>query len=89
MQDDDGRLVEAIARAIKERCDRSPTGYPGEDALARAALSAIEREGWKVVPVEPTEEMVTAMHSEVDDLGRHFHRILYRAALSASPKQGK
>ena len=41
------------------------------------------------MPVEPTEEMVTAMHSEVDDLGRHFHRILYRAALSASPKQGK
>jgi hypothetical protein len=63
------KLVEAIAREI------APLAWAAlgmADTLAQknrrtaslkhaaAALSAIEREGWKVVPVEPTMDMCRA-----------------------------
>jgi hypothetical protein len=55
------KLVEAGARAICELYGQSPSfNWRKHEGAVRAALAAIEREGWKVVPVEPTEEMIEA-----------------------------
>lgn len=60
-----------------------------EDAakLVRAALSAIERSGFKVVPVEPEAGRLDAMQ-QACPVGRHYLRIWWKAGVSASPKQG-
>lgn len=49
---------------------------------ARRALSAIEEAGYKIVPVEPTEEMLKA--SSRSDANRAG--VYYRAMLAAAPK---
>jgi hypothetical protein len=51
---------------------------------AEAALAAIRKAGWAVVPVEPTEEMFDAMHAS----SAHGHGIvaLYRAMIAAAPE---
>lgn len=99
MQDDDGRLVEAAVRGMMGAEEWS-TFWSSEDAakLVRVALSAIEREGWKVVPVEPTQEMreagaAAAMKPRMhvghtrSDMGMTV-AIGYAAMLSAAPKRG-
>jgi hypothetical protein len=90
-------LVEKIARAMAAY-EHKTGGYPAWDDLsskeveyylgkARSVLSCIEEEGMVVVPREPEEARIDAMQAEVDDLGRHYHRILYRAAITFSPKK--
>lgn len=55
--------VEIAARAIAERRDawlqgeRTPHPYIDD---ATAALATLEREGWVVVPIRPTETMAIA-----------------------------
>ncbi len=59
----------------------------------RAALSAAEKagsvgEGWKLVPVEPTDGMVSEGFQSVNMIGRSWNQTLtiaYRAMLAASP----
>lgn len=61
---------------------------------ARAALSAIEAAGWRVVPVEPTQEMIEAgLEGEVvrDSSGTSWRSptaYVYSAMLSAAPRIG-
>ena len=54
-------------------------------SLRPADLAALLPEGWKVVPVEPTEEMVMAGQSV--SLPRPFG-VVYRAMLAAAPAPG-
>lgn len=86
-------LIEAIARALKEHFPLLSHSYARE--LARAALLAIETEGFVVVPVEPTEEMKAEGSSAVYDCyslepGEGFDEppapAVYAAMLSARPK---
>ena len=62
---------------------------------ARAALSAIEAAGWRVVPVEPTQEMIEAgLEGEVvrDSSGTSWRSptaYVYSAMLSAAPRIGE
>jgi hypothetical protein len=101
MQDDDGRLVEAIAKAIccpngchivriNERAETAqhydspwPCCWQQKVETVAAALCAIEREGWKVVPVEPTEEMVQATPRAMSE---GTTREAWTAMLDAAPK---
>lgn len=58
----------------------------------RAALAAAEREGWRLVPVEPTEDMKAAGEIEIDRDGYgtflwpNEALDVYRAMLAASPE---
>lgn len=64
------KLVEAIRDAVHAALNNAPYPWQHERAdacklsehVATSVLAAIEREGWKVVPVEPTEEMLKAGH---------------------------
>ncbi len=50
------KLVEAMARAIRAQKDNARS----VEDQAEAAINAVEGTGWKLVPVEPTEEMTEA-----------------------------
>jgi len=62
-----------------------------DEALAavRAALSRLSAvpEGWKLVPVEPTDEMEIAAENDYEKAHSHFPnwKQAYRAMLSAAP----
>ena len=62
------------------------------DRAMRAALAAAEREGWRLVPVEPTEDMKAAGEIEIDRDGYgtflwpNEALDVYRAMLAASPE---
>lgn len=63
-------LVETVARAIKYglSVSVSPFGDPlveDHDDAARAAIAAIEGAGYRIVPVEPTEQMISDGKSEL------------------------
>lgn len=83
-----------------ERADRSvglPEGYslglsPMAYAAARHALSAmaaVQSGEWKLVPVEPTKEMIDEIDSRCDLVGEEMSLDLiqsnYKAMLNASP----
>lgn len=55
------KMVEVMAVALKAHF-----GSPHFDDAAEAALTALEEEGWAVVPVEPTKEMVEAGDEAMD-----------------------
>ena len=79
-------VIKAMSRAAMARS-------PGDvDDLIRAALAAAEREGWRLVPVEPTEDMKAAGEIEIDRDGYgtflwpNEALDVYRAMLAASPE---
>jgi hypothetical protein len=58
---------------------------------ARAALLAIEANGHRVVPVEPTKAMIEAVYDPGDGesssgIGRSEARYIWAAMLAAAPK---
>lgn len=60
--------------------------------IAKVAISAIEAAGWRVVPVEPTEEMIR--HGQhMSTAARYFSppelTELYAGMLSAAPRIGE
>ncbi len=102
---DTDALVEAVAKAIQDTTCRVisedslgvvATSLPDDECVnaARAALSAIEAAGWRVVPVEPTQEMIEAgLEGEVvrDSSGTSWRSptaYVYSAMLSAAPRIG-
>lgn len=54
----------------------------------RAAIAAVEAEGWQLVPVEPTAEMVEAGFLSLGkgEDASVLERDVYRAMLAAAPK---
>ena len=86
---DADKLIEAVARAIHDGLGGNGwayTNYGGDELktnkseleeAARAALSAIEAEGWAVVPMEPTDAMMFDSAGSRQD---------YRAMLYARPR---
>lgn len=89
-------LIEAVAKAMFAR-DMPSSDWDDkydEDVRepyrknARAALAAIEAQGYRVVPVEPTNAMVDAMYAldKVDDRWPACADDIWRAMLSAAPK---
>ncbi|WP_283419225.1 hypothetical protein [Sphingopyxis sp. Geo48] len=54
-------VVETIARAMQES-DAWPVVFaPGSaESLARSAITALEANGYAIVPIEPTDEMISA-----------------------------
>lgn len=56
--------------------------------IAKVALSAIESAGYRVVPVEPTEEMAEKARNAIYDSApsKSRARSVYAAMLSAAPK---
>lgn len=99
-------LIETVARAI---WDAERNTLPAlfshkfsdcelSQILARAALSAIEAAGYRVVPLEPTDEMCMAAHQRTAGwlhLDRHGAgltqalmkaNLRYKAMLAAAPK---
>jgi hypothetical protein len=76
--------------------ERDSEGYDWEDLSlskhaellreATAALAALEAEGYRVVPVEPTEVMLAAT-APAHEGERIIAKVMYRAMLSAA--QGK
>lgn len=77
-----------ICPCLQDECEPSTDDYQNADA----ALAAIESAGFKIVPVEPTEEMVMAAVDALyctsilnsEEIGRQVVT-LHRAMLSASP----
>ena len=92
-------LIEAMAQAIhdaeKEAWIRGGGTWIGSKPearhyeQARAAHSATEAAGYRLVPVEPTPEMMAAYHrasiAPVSSLSLHG----YRAMLAAAPEVGQ
>lgn len=94
---DTDALVEAVAKAIQDTTCRVisedslgvvATSLPDDECVnaARAALSAIEANGYRVVPVEPTQEMLSDGASWEDSCSKVVVGDVYRAMLSAAPK---
>lgn len=93
-------VIEAMALASRAEHDRecAGRGWPTVDVLGplaidyrivRAALREAERLGFKLVPVEPTEEMAGAVSNEFSSEDRILFMGIWlrghRAALSAAP----
>lgn len=59
--------------------------------LASKQPAASEREGWKLVPIEPTPEMLRAVDDEADDkyLARGRAVSAYKAMIAAAPSVGE
>jgi hypothetical protein len=96
--DDARELVEIAARGIYDayagpepitswKCI-STRDHKMHRKLARAALTAIEASGWKIVPVEPSDAMVAAgANADIEDFcGMTCVANIYRAMIAASPK---
>jgi hypothetical protein len=62
-----------------------------QPAAAQPAQPAVP-EGWKLVPIQPTDEMIDGGLSKVDDLP-DFYRVdavaVYQAMLTAAPEKGQ
>jgi len=104
-------LLEAIARGIyvadfypdatPQSWDRAPVGTCQHSRrMARAAIAALEREGFVIVPKEPTYEMLAdadsaiprfEVHPETGErmMGVDGAALAYAAMLSARPKVGE
>jgi hypothetical protein len=89
------KALEVVLMQIAVDCeggDLPPSAYISTvKRVLTAALSALESEGWVLVPVEPTEAMLSAMarHNEnwLSDKGPYPRsRRVYSAMLSARPK---
>lgn len=52
----------------------------------REAVAAAVPEGWKLVPIEPTQEMCVVDFDCDDSVGIDSARIIYKAMLAASPE---
>ena len=87
-------LIEAVAREIFLGDGGDPTAWDKVRVRelylsnARAALAAIEAQGFRVVPVEPTSAMEDAGFA-LDTSGMVWPAVpddIWRAMLSASPK---
>ncbi len=87
-------LIEAVAREIFFGDGGDPTAWDKVRVRelylsnARAALSAIEANGYRVVPVEPTQEMAEKARNAIYDSAPSTIRArsVYAAMLSAAPK---
>lgn len=94
---EDQKLIAELDRQMEFAVD---TSVPFIEAImdVRNRLASLEREGWKMVPVEPTEEMLNAAIDtdsfklgDISPLGFRcspqmmFERC-YAAMLSAAPK---
>ena len=86
------KLVEVVARGM-QTAEEWSTFWGHDDAckLAQAALRAIEAAGYRIVPVEPTEEMLKKgvhafQHSYASEDTLADWRANYRAMLAAAPK---
>lgn len=55
--------------------------------FARAVLAAAVPPGHKVVPVEPTPDMIRAVQKEQEVLQMMSHGGIYRAMLAAAPER--
>ena len=80
---------------FRERCTpSSPTGYSNRFPLyalpgARPQPAPSVREGWKLVPIEPTEDMLRAMTDPfvaINGDNRKAFESAYTAMLAAAPK---
>lgn len=64
------KALEAVSTQIAADCeggDLPPSAYTSTAKRAlTAALSALESEGWVLVPLEPTEAMIYQGHHEID-----------------------
>lgn len=88
-------ILDAMAAGIAERGHVAWESLTEGEKIAaretvRAALGAAEALGWKLVPVEPTPEMVMAggdieLESESHFLWEENALACYRAMLAASP----
>ena len=80
-------LVEAVARAMRDWSDEMVDEWNADNESdinkfnARAALAAIETQGFVILPKEPTPAML--VHASGFRTGEH----IYAAFLSARPKQ--
>lgn len=81
-------MIEAIARAIAPHVPGSRKQATA-DRISQAALSAIEQEGFVVVPKEPTEAMLEAIGSRElgcrrdCTVGRHRAAGIWQAMIQA------
>lgn len=84
-------VIEAMARAMEQEGQDPQAPWP---ELVRAALAAAEALGWKLVPVEPTQEMCKAAwespppyerHDSTREMYTHDYTQRYRAMLTAAP----
>lgn len=81
---------------IKATSDASELGHASDSGWAdwmphaRSALSAGPREpeGWRLVPVEPTEEMIAAVENYSEWASRGPEDV-YPAMLAAAPRYGE
>lgn len=79
-------VIETMTQAIRALRFDSMTASPAREQ-ARAALAAIEAAGYRVVPVEPTEEMAMRAAVILDrDPRPALAATLYAAMLDAAPK---
>lgn len=62
-------IVETIARAMRESKSWPVVFGPGSaESLARSAFTALEANGWAIVPCEPTREMIIAGETAAEDI---------------------
>lgn len=81
-------LVEIAADAMGAPTDDNEWGeYPPFKRFARLAITAIEKAGYRIVPVEPTEAMVAAGDEATPIGDLKVCEGIYAAMLAAAPKE--
>jgi hypothetical protein len=56
--------------------------------MAKAAITALEAAGWRIVGPEPTKEMVTAWREAFRDPNIELYQQLWDAIYAATPLHG-
>lgn len=92
-------IKDQIAIAVCESCEENPyhngdtrgNDYRWQDYLvcAEAVIKAIESSGYKIVPIEPTEDMLRAMTDPfvaINGDSRKAFESAYTAMLAAVPE---
>lgn len=85
-------LIEAVARGMLKLADLPENEFmiASYKRAARNALSAIEANGYRVVPVEPTQAMIAVSATYINDRIANADwpksRDVYAAMLAAAPK---
>jgi hypothetical protein len=67
----------------------SPADIYKQPEANRSSVAPVAPEGWKLVPVEPTDDQLQAMDGINNDLPADEVRAIYRAMVEAAPHQLK
>lgn len=82
----DARFPPRVRRPNPDAFDAVSGAHDFVREEAAAVLTAIEKAGYRIVPVEPDAAWLQATYEQLDNYTRHQINLILSAALAAAPK---